>query len=110
MSEPQLKDGDKGEEIRVLNEIFKDVITDAFDLISDLNWGVKTYLFFGLVQILFGIQFALFMIEYLQGLHVTTIFIVGVMLFAGTAQILNFLRLRKKYARLFAYQDDLKRS
>ena len=109
MNDPQSNEEKTNAKIRILNEIFEDLISDASDLISDLNWGIKTYLFFGLVQILFGIQFAVYMIQYSQGLNVITIFIVGVMSFAGSAQILNYIRLRKKYARLFDIQKELKK-
>jgi hypothetical protein len=35
------------EKISALNIIFEDLITDASDLVKDLFWGVKTYLFLG---------------------------------------------------------------
>ena len=44
------------EKINALNKIFEDVISDASDLIKDLYWGVKNYLFFGLISILFGVS------------------------------------------------------
>jgi len=44
------------EKVSVLNAIFEDLVTDAADLVKDLYWGVKTYLFFGLMTILFGVQ------------------------------------------------------
>jgi hypothetical protein len=34
------------EKIGALNEIFEDVISDATELIKDLYWSVKMYLFF----------------------------------------------------------------
>jgi hypothetical protein len=49
-------DDDNVEKIGALNEIFEDVISDASDLIKDLYWGVKTYMFFGLISILFGVS------------------------------------------------------
>lgn len=36
--------GNTVEKISAINEIFEDVISDASDLIKDLNWSVKTYL------------------------------------------------------------------
>jgi len=39
---------DNVEKISALNEIFEDAISDASDLIKDLYWGVKTYMFFRL--------------------------------------------------------------
>ena len=35
------------EKINHLNQIFEDVISDASDLIKDLYWSVKMYLFLG---------------------------------------------------------------
>jgi hypothetical protein len=41
-------DEDMWERFSVLNEIFEDVISDASELIKDLYWSVKMYLFLGL--------------------------------------------------------------
>ncbi|MGD2066329.1 MAG: hypothetical protein PVI43_04065 [Candidatus Bathyarchaeota archaeon] len=97
------------ERISALNTIFDDLITDASDLIKDLFWGVKNYLFFGLVTLLFGVQEILYNIELMQERLYIPLFIGGIMLFAGVAQILNYFRLRSKYSRLFEVQSKLKR-
>jgi hypothetical protein len=44
------------EKISALNIIFEDLITDASDLVKDLFWSLKIYLFFGMITILFGLQ------------------------------------------------------
>jgi uncharacterized membrane protein HdeD (DUF308 family) len=93
--------------IQTLNEIFKEVILDASELIKDLNWGVKTYLLFGLIMVLFGVQTLTYNIESLQEQLYIPLFIGAMMLFAGFAQIFNYLRLRKKYSRLFKAQNEL---
>ena len=54
------------EKIAVLNMIFEDLVTDASDLVKDLHWSVKTYIFFGLITILFGAQEIVYNIELLQ--------------------------------------------
>ena len=54
------------EKISALNEIFENVISDASDLIKDLNWGVKTYLLFGLITILFGVQMLVYNMDSIQ--------------------------------------------
>jgi Ca2+/Na+ antiporter len=95
------------EKISTLNDIFEDVISDASDLIKDLNWSVKTYLLFGLITILFGVQTLVYNINAVQERLYIPLFVAGTMLFAGSVQILNYLRLRKKYARLFRAQDRL---
>ena len=41
------------EKVAVLNRIFEDLVSDASDLVKDLYWGVKTYMFLGLITILF---------------------------------------------------------
>jgi predicted transcriptional regulator len=48
MDRNEQADGNTVKKISALNEIFEDVISDASDLIKDLNWSVKTYLLFGL--------------------------------------------------------------
>lgn len=98
------------EKISALNEIFEDVISDASDLIKDLYWGVKTYLFFGLITVLFGIQTLVYNIEAIQDRLYIPLFVAGAMLFAGAVQILNYFRLRNKYSRLFKVQNELKKA
>jgi uncharacterized membrane protein HdeD (DUF308 family) len=98
------------EKISALNEIFEDVISDASDLIKDLNWGVKTYLLFGLITILFGVQTLVYNIDSIQEHLYIPLFVAGTMLFAGAVQILNYFRLRKKYSRLFKVQNELKKT
>ena len=98
------------EKISALNEIFEDVISDASDLIKDLYWSVKTYLLFGLIMVLFGVQTLVYNIDTIQEQFYIPAFVAGTMLFAGAVQILNYFRLRKKYSRLFKVQDELKRA
>jgi hypothetical protein len=96
------------EKVAVLNNIFEDLVTDASDLVKDLYWGVKTYMFFGLITILFGVQEIVYNIELLQERLYIPLLIGGVLLFSGAVQILNYFRLRKKYSRLFKVQSELK--
>lgn len=98
------------EKIGALNEIFEDVISDASDLIKDLYWSVKTYLLFGLITILFGVQTLVYNMDTIQEQFFIPAFVAGTMLFAGAVQILNYFRLRKKYSRLFSVQDELKQA
>lgn len=98
------------EKIHALDTIFEDLITDASDLVKDLFWGVKNYLLFGLVTVLFGVQEIIYNIEIIQERLYIPLIIGAVMLFAGFAQILNYVRLRSKYSRLFKVQSKLKRS
>lgn len=110
VTEGDTTDDDGLNKVPVLNTIFEGLISDASDLVKDLSWGVKTYLFFGLIEILFGIQELAYNIEVLpERLYIPGI-IAGVMIFAGVVQILNFVRLRQKYARLFQVQNDLTKS
>jgi hypothetical protein len=94
--------------ISALDTIFEELITDASDLVKDLYWGVKNYLFFGLVTFLFGVQEIVYNIEVIQERLYIPLFVGGVMLFAGIVQILNYFRLRSKYSRLFGVQSQLK--
>jgi hypothetical protein len=98
------------EKISSLNTIFEELITDASDLVKDLFWGVKNYLLFGLVTVLFGVQEIVYNIEVIQERLYVPLFIGAVMLFAGFAQILNYFRLRSKYSRLFEVQSKLTKS
>ena len=103
-------DEDYVEKVPVLNKIFEGLVLDASDLISDLYWGVKTYLIFGIISILFGVQGLIFTINLFGERLYIPIFVSGCLIFCGLAQIMNFLRLRKKYSNLFKIQSELKRS
>ena len=89
------------EKVPLLNKIFESLVSDASDLIRDLYWSVKTYLFFGLISILFGIQELIYNIDLFGERFYIPLFIAGCLIFCGLAQIVNFFRLRKKYSRLF---------
>jgi uncharacterized membrane protein HdeD (DUF308 family) len=110
MGSKEQADGNSVGRISVLNEIFEDVISDASELIEDLSWGVKTYLFFGLIMVLFGVQTLVYNIESIQEQLYIPLFVAGTLLFAGSVQILNYFRLRKKYSRLFRAQNELKKA
>lgn len=110
MNGKEQTDGDAVEKINALNEIFEDVISDATGLIKDLYWGVKTYLFFGLISILFGVSEILYTVDSIQEQYYIPVFIGGVLMFSGAAQILNYFRLSKKYRRLFRAQNELRKT
>jgi len=110
MEERKTNADNQVDKVPVLNQIFEGLITDAADLIRDLYWGVKTYLIFGLISILFGIySFASNIDLFGERLYIP-LFISGCLIFCGLVQIWNFFRLRKKYARLFKAQTELKNS
>ena len=110
-----MDDGKSNEEnyvqkVPVLHEIFEGLISDASDLIRDLYWGVKTYLIFGLMTTLFGLQELFSNMDVLGEQFYIPAFIAGCLIFCGLAQILNYFRLRKKYSKLFNVQAELKNS
>ena len=108
-SKEQTDENDVGK-ISALNEIFEDVISDASDLIKDLYWGVKTYMFFGLISILFGVSEILYTMDSIQDQYYIPVFIAGALIFSGAAQIINYFRLSKKYGRLFRAQNELRKT
>ena len=110
MSGDEQADRKAVEKINALNEIFEGVISDASDLIKDLYWGVKTYLIFGLMTILFGVSEILYSMDTIQQQYYIPLFIGGVLMFSGAAQILNYFRLSKKYGRLFRAQNELRKT
>ena len=109
MSNGEREKGKAVKKISALNEIFADVVSDASDLIKDLSWSVKTYLLFGLIMILFGISEIAYNAEIMQERYYIPLFIAGIMFFAGAAQIYNYFRLSRKYAKLLRVQDELKK-
>ena len=98
------------EKVTVLNTIFEELVTDASDLVKDLYWGVKTYMFFGLITLLFGVQEIVYNMEILQERLYIPLLIGGVLIFSGIVQIVNYFRLRSKYSKLFKIQSELKNS
>ena len=110
MDDGKTNDENHVEKIPILNKIFEDLISDASDLIRDLHWGVKTYLIFGIMSILFGIQGFAYNVNLFGERLYIPLFVSGCLIFCGLAQIVNFFRLRKRYSRLFKVQEELKKS
>lgn len=110
MSSEKTGEQDSGEKIAAMNDIFEGLIADASELIEDLYWGVKIYLFYGLIMILFGVSEIVYNANVIQERFYIPLFIAGALLFAGVAQILNYFRLRSKYARLFKIKNELKKA
>ena len=110
MSEEARKNQDAARKIDALNEVFEEVISDATELVKDMSWNIKTYLLFGIILILFGISEFAYNIEIMQERYYIPLFIVGVLFFAGAAQIYYYFKLRKKYSRLLRIQYELKPS
>jgi hypothetical protein len=110
MSDEKADGQDDTKKIVTMNDIFEGLISDASELIEDLYWGVKTYLFFGLIMILFGVSELVYNANAIQERLFIPLFISGALLFSGAAQILNYFRLRSKYARLFKVKDQLKKA
>lgn len=108
--EPENKTEETAESIADLNTVFEDLITDASDLVKDLYWGVKTYLFFGLITTLFGVQEIIYNFELAPERLYIPMFVGAILIFSGIVQILNYFRLRSKYSKLFKVQSELKKS
>jgi Ca2+/Na+ antiporter len=79
-------EGKAVEKINALNEIFENLISDASDLVKDLYWSVKMYLFFGLIMVLFGVQTIVYNIDSFQEQFYIPLFVAGTMLFAGSVK------------------------
>ena len=110
MEEGKTNEENDIEKVPLLNKIFEGLVSDASDLVRDLYWGVKTYLVFGLMSILFGIySFASNIDLFGERLYIP-LFVSGCLIFCGLVQIVNFFRLKKKYSRLFKVQEELKNS
>jgi len=61
------------------------LISDSPDLIKDLYWSVKTYVLFGLITFLFGVQTLIYNIESIQEHFYIPLFVAGIMLIFRTA-------------------------
>jgi hypothetical protein len=108
MEDKTSDDEKRSQKIGALNSILEDLISDSSELVKDLNWSVKTYLIFGMIMVLFGVQTLAYNIEYLQQREFIPLLVAGSLFFCGAAQIVNYFRLRKKYARLFQLQTEMK--
>jgi hypothetical protein len=96
------------EKVKLLNSIFDDLLVDTSDLIKDLYFGVKTYLIFGLMTILFGVSELASNMEYIQERLYIPVFVAACLLFCGCAQIIVYNRLQKKYAKLFETGTEMR--
>lgn len=110
MDDIERKEENPAEKVSVLNTILEKVISDVSGLVKDLYWSVKTYLFFGMIEILFGIIQLLYNIELLEDRLYIPLFVAGTMIFAGSVNILKYFSLTKKYLRLFEVQTELRKS
>ncbi len=104
------QDDSQVDRIAALNMIFEDLIADASELVKDLYWGVKTYLFFGLISLLFGVQTIIYNIDTIQARLYIPVVVGGAMIFSGLVQIGNYFRLRLKYSKLFSAQNELRKA
>ena len=95
------------EKVKLLNSIFDDLLIDAGELIKDLNSGVKTYLIFGMMTILFGVSELASNMEYLQERLYVPAFVAACLIFCGCAQLIVYNRLRRKYAKLFETEKEM---
>ena len=96
------------EKVKLLNSIFDDLLVDTSELIKDLHSGVKTYLIFGLMTILFGVSELASNMENIQEKLYIPVFVAACLLFCGGAQIIVYNRLRKKYAKLFETETKMR--
>lgn len=62
------------------------------------------------MTILFGFYELINNMDSIQEKYYIPVFIAGALIFSGAAQILNYLRLSKKYGRLFKAQNELRRT
>ena len=96
------------DKVKLLNSIFDDLLVDASELIKDLHSGVRTYLIFGLMMILFGVSELASNMEHIQERLYIPAFVAACLLFCGCAQIIVYIRLRKKYAKLFESGTEMR--
>ena len=96
------------EKMKLLNSIFDDLLVDTSELIKDLYAGVRTYLIFGMITILFGVSELASNMEQMQERLYIPVFVAACLLFCGCAQIIMYNRLRKKYAKLFETGTEMK--
>jgi len=109
MKDERQEEKNQVDKIPALNMIFENLISDASELVKDLYWGVKTYLFFGLISFLFGVQTIINNIDSLQSHLYIPLFVGGALIFSGLVQIITYFRLSRKYSKLFKIQDELKK-
>lgn len=96
------------EKVELFNSIFEDIVVDTSELIEDLYNGVRTYLIFGILMILFGISELAYNMEQMQERYYIPAFVAACILFCGFGQIIQYNRLRKKYSKLFEIESELR--
>jgi hypothetical protein len=103
--EPGVKPAEK---VKLLNSILDDLLVDTSELIKDLYAGVRTYLIFGLITILFGVSELASNMEQIQERLYIPVFVAACLLFCGGVQIIVYNRLRKKYSKLFETGTEMR--
>lgn len=77
------------EKVELFNSIFEDIVVDTSELIEDLYKGVRTYLIFGILMILFGISELAYNMEQMQERYYIPAFVAACILFCGLVQIIQ---------------------
>jgi len=92
------------------NDIFEKLIVDARDLTKDLLQGVNCVLASGILMLAIGFMNSFLIIRNLQmgALFVSVgLMVLSPAIFVGLWNIKKYLDLRKKYLRLYLFQQEM---
>jgi len=96
------------EKISELNNIFEELLGDAREFAKDLTAGIYLYFIGGLMSIFFGLQTTWYNRYYIMSGDIVPLLLAGAVLFSGAVIILKGFQVKKKYARIFELQKELK--
>ncbi|MCW3996977.1 MAG: hypothetical protein NWF10_00165 [Candidatus Bathyarchaeota archaeon] len=97
----------KNQSITELNNIIKEVITDAKNFSKDIASSIYMNYIAGIMAILFGIQTGWYNIPYITQLDPVPTALVLIQIFAGSMLIIRGYTLQKKYSRLLNLKNKL---
>jgi hypothetical protein len=93
--------------ITELNNIIKEVITDAKNFAKDMTSSIYMYYFAGILGIIFGIQTGWYNQTYIFNYDPIPSILVAIQVFAGLMLIARGYTLKKKYTRIFDLNKKL---
>ncbi len=108
MEKKDVKQETYDEKISELNNIFEELLGDAREFAKDLTAGIYLYFIVGLLSIFFSLQTAWYNRYYIMSGDVVPPLLAGAILFSGVVIILKGFQVKKKYARIFELQKELK--
>jgi hypothetical protein len=108
MEKDRDKQNKRDEKISELDNIFEELLGDAREFAKDLTAGIYLYFITGLLSVFFGLQTGWYNRYYIMRGDIIPLLLAGAIILSGIFIVLRGFGLKKKYARIFELQKELK--